>query len=101
MTAKLRQVAAVVPYDVDGKPLHEAATEAGVDRGTLYRWRTQDVHFMAALNAWRNETQSHARDRMLAMADKAIGAVARGLDDGAAPFRLAGPDAAGDWRAVR
>jgi hypothetical protein len=80
--------AAALRVLVAGRPMVEAATEAGVDRGTLYRWRTQDTHFMAALNAWRAETRAHARDRMLAMADKAIGAVAGGLDKGDARLGL-------------
>src|SRR5690348_2306126 len=36
-----------------GRALGEVAAEAGVDRGTLYRWRTRDPQFMAALKAWR------------------------------------------------
>jgi len=71
-----------------GKPLGEAAAEAGVDRGTLYRWRTHDDQFIAALNAWRSETQTHARDRLLALTDKAIAAVQASIEKGDARLGL-------------
>jgi hypothetical protein len=71
-----------------GKPLNDAAAAAGVDRGTLYRWRTQDHEFIAALNAWRWEMQTHTRDRMLALADKAIAAVQASVEQGDARLGL-------------
>lgn len=73
---------------VEGRTTVQAAAEAGVDRGTLYRWRTQDRDFMAALNAWRADMVAQARDRMLALADKAVNAVAGGLDKGDARLGL-------------
>lgn len=62
-----------------GARTQEAADAAGVDRVTLYRWRTQDPQFMAALSAWRNETHEHAMDQMLALADASVCAVAHGI----------------------
>lgn len=62
-----------------GARTQEAADAAGVDRVTLYRWRTQDPQFMAALSAWRNETYEHAMDQMLALADASVCAVAHGI----------------------
>ena len=44
--AALRELAA-------GKPFGQAAAAAGVDRGTLYRWRTEDDDFIEALFEWR------------------------------------------------
>src|SRR6185437_4848455 len=41
---------------IAGKGPHQAARMAGVDRSTLYRWRTNDFDFMAALNAWRQQS---------------------------------------------
>lgn len=62
-----------------GARTQEAAAAAGVDRVTLYRWRTQDPQFMAAMSAWRNETHEHAMDQMLALADASVCAVAHGI----------------------
>src|SRR4051812_14852227 len=67
---------------VSGRRVSEAAAAAGVERATLFRWRTQDANFIAALNAWRAETQAHARDRLLGLADASLRAVAGGLANG-------------------
>src|SRR6266699_3065039 len=74
-TVALRELAA-------GKQVTEAAAAAGVDRSTLYRWRTMDDDFMEAMGDWRQESRVHCRDRMLAIADKAIRAVETGLEKG-------------------
>lgn len=73
-----------------GKSFTEAAAEAGVDRGTLYRWRTENLDFIDAMTDWRLEAHSHARDRMLAIADVAIESVQSGVASGDArlAFRL-------------
>lgn len=55
-----------------GARTQEAADAAGVDRVTLYRWRTQDPQFMAALSAWRNETHEHAMDQFLALSEASV-----------------------------
>lgn len=62
-----------------GSMIQEAAKAAGVDRATLYRWRTQDPQFKEALSAWRNETHEHAMDQFLALAEASVAAVAHGI----------------------
>lgn len=64
-----------------GARTQEAADAAGVDRVTLYRWRTQDPQFMAALSAWRNETHEHAMDQFLSLSEASVAAVADGLSN--------------------
>ena len=64
-----------------GARTQEAADAAGVDRVTLYRWRTQDPQFMAALSAWRNETHEHALDQFLALSEASVAAVAHGISN--------------------
>ena len=64
---------------LSGAMTQEAAKAAGVDRTTLYRWRTQDPQFMAALSAWRNETHEHAMDQFLALSEASVAAVAHGI----------------------
>src|SRR6185437_2684160 len=64
---------------LEGARTQEAADAAGVDRVTLYRWRTQDSQFMAALSAWRNETHEHAMDQFLALSEASVAAVAHGI----------------------
>ena len=75
---------------VAGKPLNQAAADAGVDRTTLYRWRTRDRDFAEALTDWRMDSYLHSRDRMMAIADEAIDAVHNGVKKGDArlAFRL-------------
>jgi hypothetical protein len=75
---------------VAGKSLNQAAADAGVDRTTLYRWRTHDPDFIEALADWRVDIDSYCRDRMMAIADDAIEAVAAGVKKGDArlAFRL-------------
>ena len=75
------QATAIVAI-VRGAKLSDAAREAGVDRATLYRWRTADPQFVAALNAWRSEQQAYARDRLLTAANLATDAVVRTLEKG-------------------
>ena len=67
---------------VRGGAIAEAAAAAGVDRATLYRWRKSDAQFIAALNAWRQEQQLHAKDRLLGLASAATDAVAGTLARG-------------------
>ena len=42
---------------------------------TVYRWQRQNPQYIAALNAWQQQTTDSARNRLLAMADKAVVAV--------------------------
>jgi terminase small subunit-like protein len=75
---------------VCGKPIKDAAAEAGVDKSTLYRWRTRDLDFIQALTDCRMDAHSYCVDRMLSIADQAIEAVEGGLRKGDArmAFRL-------------
>src|SRR5665213_1366692 len=50
-----------------GQSLADAARWAGVNPGTIYRWKKNDPGFIAALNAWRIEALAGARDRLLAL----------------------------------
>ncbi|HWE97194.1 MAG TPA: hypothetical protein VG269_24760 [Tepidisphaeraceae bacterium] len=54
-----------------GQSISSSAQSAGVSGATIYRWRTKDPAFIAALNAWRNQANTAVRDRLLAMADQA------------------------------
>ncbi|HET6247975.1 MAG TPA: hypothetical protein VFE47_09790 [Tepidisphaeraceae bacterium] len=51
-----------------------AARAAGVNAGTLFRWRKYDEHFIAALNTWQAESMKTAR-QMLATANEEAAAV--------------------------
>lgn len=65
-----------------GEPVMKVAEAVGVDRGTIYRWRTSDPNFIAALNRWRGEMQAETRDRVLALSAGAADSVARSIADG-------------------
>lgn len=52
------------------------------NENALYRWRTRNQHFMAAMNAWRRDHLEHARDQFLLMRDSAMEAVRLGLAKG-------------------
>lgn len=67
---------------VRGEPIMKVAEAVGVDRGTIYRWRTSDPNFIAALNRWRGEMQAETRDRVLALSADAADSVARSIADG-------------------
>ena len=60
-----------------GQTATDAAQSAGVDRSTLYRWRTKDENFIAALKAWRDNARETAADKLLAAVDDAAGVVAQ------------------------
>ena len=66
-----------------------AAQVAGVSASTLYRWRTKDPAFIAALNAWRSQTNVAIRDRLLAMSDQAALTLLGGLRAGDTKLALA------------
>ena len=67
--------AAVLRAIMNGKTLSDAAKAGGVTRATVYRWQRQNPQYIAALNAWQQQTTDSARNRLLAMADKAVVAV--------------------------
>jgi hypothetical protein len=50
-----------------GSTVTEAAARAGVNRVTVSRWRTDDVVFIAALNAGRAELRDAVRARLHAL----------------------------------
>jgi len=65
-----------------GSTLIEAATAAGVNRTTLYRWLQNDVNFLAAYNAWQQDLLATGRGRMLAMTREALTTIADGIRGG-------------------
>lgn len=67
---------------VRGEAVIKVAEAVGVDRGTIYRWRTSDPNFIAALNRWRGEMQAETRDRVLALSAGAADSVARSIAEG-------------------
>jgi hypothetical protein len=72
-----------------GQSLACAAQVAGVSASTLYRWRTKDPAFIAALNAWRGQTNDAVRDRLLAMSDQAALTILGGLRAGDTKLAMA------------
>src|SRR6185437_502259 len=64
-----------------GKSTKEIIQGSGASRTTLWRWRTSDPNFIAALNQWRAEVQKNTRDRILALGTEAADAVVRALAD--------------------
>jgi hypothetical protein len=72
-----------------GQSMACAAQVAGVSASTLYRWRTKDPAFIAALNAWRNQTNDAVRDRLLAMSDQAALTILGGLRAGDTKLAMA------------
>jgi AcrR family transcriptional regulator len=71
-----------------GQSIAACAQSAGVSGGTLYRWRTKDPAFIAAVNAWRGQAQDAVRDRLLAMADEAAMAVFAAIRNGDAKMGM-------------
>ncbi|MDB5357619.1 MAG: Helix-turn-helix of insertion element transposase [Phycisphaerales bacterium] len=71
-----------------GQSVAACARSAGVSGATLYRWRTKDPAFIAAVNAWRGQAQDAVRDRLLAMADEAAMAVFAAIRNGDAKMAM-------------
>jgi hypothetical protein len=71
-----------------GKSICAAATAAGVHRGTVHRWMTDDPLFTAAYHGWQSETRSSAQARFLAMSDLAVDNVCDALRKGDARTSL-------------
>jgi hypothetical protein len=65
-----------------GESFGDIARELNVDRGTIYRWRTYDANFIAALNQWRGNVQSEVRDRLTAIAENATNSLKKNIDGG-------------------
>jgi DNA-binding phage protein len=62
-----------------GKSISAAAASAGVSRSSVYRWQNDDANYIAALNAWKQQTEDSVRHRLLAMADRAVIAINNAL----------------------
>lgn len=71
--------AKVLQQIMSGKSIVSAAQTAGVSRSTVYRWQSDDPHYIAALNAWKQQTQESVRNRLLAMSDRAVVAINNAL----------------------
>src|SRR3954470_11486988 len=73
-----------------GKTVTEAAAAAGADRTTVHRWLKDDFAFLAAYNRGRREMREALQGRLMALADKAVGAVesAVAAGDGKAALAL-------------
>ena len=65
---------------MDGKSLSAAAAEAGVDRGTLFRWRQDHSAFKAALEAWKSRLVGGNRDELTSMVNQAMSVVGRAVE---------------------
>ena len=70
---------------IAGSTVTEAAARAGVNRETVSRWRTDDVVFIAALNAGRAELRDAVRAGLHALAREALGTVREILTDRNSP----------------
>lgn len=64
---------------IAGMNYTDAAAAAGVDRTTLYRWRTLDTEFDEALETLRRHTQEQTCDSFRSLADASLCAVKDGL----------------------
>ena len=69
----------------EGASLNDAARAAGVERNTLYRWRTRNAQFIAAMNAWAPRGTGTRQGPVPALRDAALAAVRQGLADGDGP----------------
>ena len=71
-----------------GETALAAATAAGVNRTTVYRWMKSDPQFQAAYNAWQNDVLATAKARLVAATDVAVTAVVNGMARGDAKTAL-------------
>jgi hypothetical protein len=67
---------------VAGTCVAETARTVGVDRTTIYHWLRKDAVFVAAYNEWRETLKASCQARLMAMAERAAGAVERALEAG-------------------
>jgi hypothetical protein len=72
-----------------GQSITASAQTAGVSGATIYRWRTKDPVFIAAVNAWRNQAHDAVRDRLVAMADQAAMTILGAMRKGDAKMAMA------------
>ena len=62
-----------------GKSVAAASKVTRVSRSTIYRWQSEDPQFIAALNAWKRQTDESIRNRLLALGDRAVTALNNAL----------------------
>ena len=79
-----RQEAAIRAL-VAGMTYSEAAAAGGVDRATLFRWRTLDEDFKAALETLREQEYEQACDRFRSLTQGCLRAIENGLAKGDDP----------------
>ncbi len=60
----------------------DAALAAGVDRRTVYRWLSDDVHFQAAYNAWHRDVTNTVQMQLLAASQDALNTVVKSIRNG-------------------
>jgi hypothetical protein len=72
-----------------GRSYTEAARMAGIARQTLYEWRQKDARFAAILNIWQRTVVASAQQRLHALLDDAVSAVADAITEGDARISLA------------
>ena len=60
----------------------DVAKTLRINRTTIWRWRTYDPNFIAALNQWRAKVIERVRDGMLALAEEAEKVVVASVKDG-------------------
>ncbi len=79
-----RQEAAIRAL-VAGRTYSEAAAAGGVDRATLFRWRTLDEDFKMALETLREQEYEQACDRFRSLTQASLTSIANGLANGDNP----------------
>jgi hypothetical protein len=67
---------------VSGKSVAETARTSGINRATIFRWLRHDATFRTAYNQWKEELKESCQGRLLALTEKATGAVESALDKG-------------------
>lgn len=90
---KIRQLSIeqqnAIDHILQGKSDRATAEAVGVSRQTVWEWRKRDILFIAELNRQRTELWSEARDRMKALANRALDVVEHQLDSGDSKASLA------------
>jgi hypothetical protein len=82
-----RQARAVELY-TQGSTDAEVAAELGVERSTVWRWRTQDLAFRSTLRRTHAKATKIAVARLEGLVEKALDVVAATLADQEAPLAL-------------
>jgi len=81
---KIRQLSIeqqnAIDHLLQGKSDRAVAAEVGVGRATVCEWRNHDPLFIAELNRQRSELWAEARDRLKAMANRALDVLEQQLD---------------------